>query len=714
MTKTVFNKIVAACTLFAAATCAGAADTWFDSKLAFKGPAGRGPVGGVSLLGDANGRRYVNCWGWADEANKVKFDADTVCWIASNTKGIAAAAVLTLVDEGLIGLDDPVSKYLPEFADLKVKEKDGKIRPAKTVMTIRHCLSHTSGLAFFPDMSIDARPMRLLAHLGAQRPLLADPGTKFKYSNWGIDVAVAVIEAVTGRSWEERLQSHILDPLEMKDTTFWPNEDQMRRLAEGYRFLKNGSRVVAANGQLRALNCGKPRYAEAGGGLYSTANDLYKFFRMLANRGYAESGRRILSEKIMNEWYKKRSSTSKEDEYRFGMWVGPEDCRIGHGGAWRTLGWADWKNSTVRLYMVQNDSENDDAVACRTEWGRKSVEFLRRDPVDWIDGLSLPVEGRGYPAKELVRPYSRLPLAEKAGIPAGVWTLQQQPAGLLFRFKTDSPSLRVKYLLSYRPQSSPHNPSTGKSGVSVYQRNAKGGWDFIAPRFPTSFPLAVSCCYDIPVTPGAETIAYLPLYNGLENIAFGVKPGCKITPVAKPSEKPVVVYGTSITQGGCATRPGIAWTAVAGRESGLEIVNLGFSGSGCLEIGLAHCMARIDAALYVLDNISNLTPDLAEKRLKPFLEYLKQKRPAVPIMVTHNPWVIHSPNVQNTWKTMHSIVLALKAEDPVKWANLSLGGEGPEFQLDRDYTVDGLHLADWGMMQVGKGFAKEFLKALGK
>ena len=183
MARGIIRKFFAAGVLVSFLPCAGATNVWFDSKLKYIGPPDRGPAGGVSLLGDANGRRYLNCWGWADEANKVKFDADTVCWIASNTKGIAAAAVLTLVDDGRIGLDDPVSGYLPEFADLKVKEKDGGIRPAKTVMTIRHVLSHTSGLAFFPDMPIDGRPVRLLAQLGAQTPLLADPGTHFRYSN---------------------------------------------------------------------------------------------------------------------------------------------------------------------------------------------------------------------------------------------------------------------------------------------------------------------------------------------------------------------------------------------------------------------------------------------------------------------------------------------------------------------------------------------------
>ena len=366
--------------LLAFLSSTGATNEWFDSDLKYIGPSGRGPVGGVSLVGCAAGRRHLNCWGWADEENKVKFDADTVCWAASNTKGIAAAAVLTLVDEGRIDLDDPVSKYLTEFANLKVKEKDGTVRPAKTVMTVRHLLSHTSGLDFLPDLPIDARPMRLLAQLGAGTALLDDPGARYRYSNWGIDVAVAVIEVVTGRPWEEYLQEKILDPLEMKDTTFWPNEDQRRRLAKGYTFRAGGAHVVATNGYLRSLDGDRPRYAEAGGGLFSTANDLYRFFRMVANGGRAESGRRIISEKSMREWFAKQTPSSLADQYSFGMKVKPDKGDIGHGGAWGTLGWANWRNSTVRIYVVQvADEKNEDAKACKAEWERLSADFLHRE-----------------------------------------------------------------------------------------------------------------------------------------------------------------------------------------------------------------------------------------------------------------------------------------------------------------------------------------------
>jgi CubicO group peptidase (beta-lactamase class C family) len=351
---------------------------WFDAELNYIGPSDRGPVGGVSLIGYADGRRHFTSWGWADEEKKMKFSADTMCWIASNTKGIAAAAVLTLIDDGLVSLDDPISKHLPEFANLTVREKDGSVRPAKTVMTLRHVLSHTSGLAFFPGKPCDRRderPMRLLAHLGAKTPLEFDPGEGFKYSNWGIDVAVAVIEAVTGRPWEERLKNRILQPLEMSDTTFWPDEEQMRRMAKGYAFKADGRRIESSAYPLRDL-CGRePRYAEAGGGLFSTANDLYRFFRMIANNGRGENGRRVLSEKVMCEWFSKQTPEAIKKQYSLGMWINPQKNTISHAGAWRTHGFADWKKSTVRLYMVQVVGGNEDTKECGKQWERLSEKL---------------------------------------------------------------------------------------------------------------------------------------------------------------------------------------------------------------------------------------------------------------------------------------------------------------------------------------------------
>ena len=660
-------------------------------------------VGGASLVMNANGRKYYNRFGYADVAAKKPFGYDTVGWIASNTKGIAAATVLSFVEEGRIDLDASVAKYLPEFDT-----------PDHRAITVRHLLSHTSGLPFFHDglWPIDNKPMGILAKMAAKYPLKYKPGEKFQYSNWGIDVAAAVVEAVTGEPWEKALQKRILDPLEMKDTTFWPNADQLSRLAKGYRYKDGEEPREILCEQLTYPLDSHARFAEAGGGLFSTANDLQKFFVMVANRGLGANGVRVLKEATMREWYKKQTGPKVKESYSFGMWVDEARHTISHEGAWRTVGEANWLDGTSRVLMEQVVHDDWTKTPVRQEWEAVSRKLVELPGIEWIDAATLPIEGRGYPDDQLLSRYTRLPKDLQEKYNYGVQWGQQEPSSCCFRFKTDSDVLRIKCLLRWPPQSSAHNPSTGKSGVDVYQKCFEGKWGYIPPHFPQSQPLDLNLSYEVPVTPGVETLVYLPNYNGVERLAFGVTAGRKLTALPSPSKKPVVVYGTSITQGGCSSRPGTSWPAVCGREMNWEVINLGFSGSGRMEIELAEAISRIDAALYVIDNVSNLHPDIARTNVEPFLRYLHAKRPDTPILVTHNPWVIHGPNVPTTFKEMCAIIGRMKAREPETWKKLYIGGTSEGTHYDRDYTVDGLHMADWGMVNVGKAFAQEFLKAI--
>ena len=147
--------------------------------------SGPGKVPGAVVVGCVGGKLTVQCFGYADVAAKMPMSADTVGWLASNTKAIACALVLSYVEEGKLALDEPISRYLPEWKGEKVP-------------TLRQCMSHTSGLKFFPEMPIDRRPVQLLSRLAAKSERVAAPGEKYQYSNWGIDVAMACVEAVAG------------------------------------------------------------------------------------------------------------------------------------------------------------------------------------------------------------------------------------------------------------------------------------------------------------------------------------------------------------------------------------------------------------------------------------------------------------------------------------------------------------------------------------
>ena len=327
--------------------------------------------GAVSVVVDAKGKATVDCRGYADLEAKTPMRPDSLFWLASNTKAIAAATLMTLVDEGKVNLDDPVSKYLPEFADVKVAAKDGPRAPVRP-MTVRMTLSHMSGLPFFPGMPIDKRPIAELAHLAATTPLAADPGERYAYSNWGIDVAMAVVEKVTGRSFAAVMKERILDPLGMKDATFVPSEEQMTRLAKSYRLSDNLKPREIKIAQFRYPYTDPTREPEGGGGLFGTADDLCRFFRMLAAGGTAPDGRRILSEQAVREMTRRQTpDRPKITSYGFGLNVKP-NC-VGHGGAYGTYAAFDPQTKAVRVLCISMSGTTKQRTAFQAAWNKASL-----------------------------------------------------------------------------------------------------------------------------------------------------------------------------------------------------------------------------------------------------------------------------------------------------------------------------------------------------
>jgi CubicO group peptidase (beta-lactamase class C family) len=218
---------------------------------------------------------------------KRAWQPDTLFWIASQTKAVVAAATMICVDEGKLDLDAPVETYLPELRGLVVAEPqdDGTtlLRPTKTSPTLRQALSHTAGFRFITPyqeaFGIDSLPVRRLMKTVAMTPLIAEPGTRYSYSNLGVDVAQAAVEAVVGKPFEEFVEERIFAPLEMTDTTFYPSAEQLERLATPYGWDADAGRLKPIRfDQMPSLDDGSPRYAEGGGGLFSSAPDVVKFY----------------------------------------------------------------------------------------------------------------------------------------------------------------------------------------------------------------------------------------------------------------------------------------------------------------------------------------------------------------------------------------------------------------------------------------------------
>ena len=198
-----------------------------------------------------NGKQEVACVGYADVAAKRPIKMDDPYMQCSQTKGFCGVTIAILVEEGKLNLDDPVSKYLPEFGTLWVKtsEKDGvrTLTKAKNVLTVRMVLNHTGGFPFeIPAKQGNIKgggwsggaPLRQTAAIAAACPILFEPGTKVQYSNTGIDIGAAVVEVVTGEKWENFLKKRVLDPLGMKDSWFWPTDAQLAHQVEMYTCQK--------------------------------------------------------------------------------------------------------------------------------------------------------------------------------------------------------------------------------------------------------------------------------------------------------------------------------------------------------------------------------------------------------------------------------------------------------------------------------------------
>jgi CubicO group peptidase (beta-lactamase class C family) len=302
----------------------------------------------------------VEALGFADIAGKKAMKTDALFWIASQSKAMTATAVMMLVDEGKIALDDPVEKYLPEFrGQMVVAEKDNEhllLRKPGHPITIREVLSHMSGLPFksaIEEPTLDGLPLAAAVRSYAAAPLQTEPGTHYQYSNAGINTAARILEVVSGMKYEDFMQRRLFDPLGMKDTTFWPTEEQAQRIAKSYRpdDAKSNLVEIRIDQLIYPLSDRTHRFPMPAGGLFSTAQDTALFCRMLLNGGEL-SGRRYLSEATFKELTKRQTPEPVPDSYGFGLAVGSD--WFGHGGAFATNMEIRPAKGLVLIWMVQH------------------------------------------------------------------------------------------------------------------------------------------------------------------------------------------------------------------------------------------------------------------------------------------------------------------------------------------------------------------------
>ena len=328
--------------------------------------------GAISIFYN-NGVQETCCIGYADVEKKRPIRLDNAYMQCSQTKGFCGVTIAKLVEEGKISLDDPVSKYLPEFETLWVldSDKDGvrTLHKAKNVLTVRMCLNHTGGFPF----EISAKQpnvrgggwsggasLRITAAIAAGSPISFEPGTREQYSNTGIDIGGAIVEVVTGMKWEDYLKKEVLDPLGMKSTWFWPTDKQIKNKIEMYDTHDNAPATWREeNGWEQRPYNDAHVFASAGAGLWTTAADQLKFYKMLMNLGVGDNGVRILKEETVRNLLAVTTRPQNMGGYSLGLYapmVDGENEWFGHGGAWGTNCSVNWHKKQLKLWVVQISS----------------------------------------------------------------------------------------------------------------------------------------------------------------------------------------------------------------------------------------------------------------------------------------------------------------------------------------------------------------------
>ena len=337
-----------------------------------------------------------------------------------------------------------------------------------------------------------------------------------------------------------------------------------------------------------------------------------------------------------------------------------------------------------------------------------------RPSLAWHDVSNWGVEGRGW--EKTQRFYDRLPAGADKLVRAAVWGLSRHSAGMSTDFATDARQIHVRYRLRSARLAMPHMPATGVSGIDLYARNGSG-WRWVGVSRPTS--QEVHAVLASSLKPCGDELrefrAYLPLYNGVESLEIGVPQDAEFRPMKPRSGPAIVFYGTSIMHGACASRPGMAITAIVGRKLDQPVINLGFSGNGKLELELAKLLVELDASVYCLDCLPNLTPQGVRQRTEPFVRFLRQKKPHTPILMVEgrfyaDSWINtarHARNVGN-----HREFKA--AYERLTKAGISGLHYLPADRLlgdDGEATTDGSHPNDLGMMRYAEAYV-EALKPL--
>jgi len=337
--------------------------------------------------------------------------------------------------------------------------------------------------------------------------------------------------------------------------------------------------------------------------------------------------------------------------------------------------------------------------------------------VKWYNPQDWGLEGRAWGDAERKKIYDRLPAEAEGKVPAPVWNLSRHSTGMAARFKSNATAVHVRYKLTSANLAMPHMPATGVSGADLYARDEKGQWRWVNVVKPDKQQMHATLIQGMPEG-DREFMLYFPLYNGMEKMEIGVNEGASFEGLApRPEKEAILFYGTSITHGASASRPGMCHPAILGRRFDRPVINLGFSGNGKMDASVGEFLARLSPAVFVIDCLPNMDARMVTERCVPLVKQLRASRADIPIVLVEdrrntNSWIQPVRYAHHT--ANHA---ALKAS----YEQLKAEGVAGLFYIegdallgdDSDGATDGSHPNDLGFFRqanVMEPVIKEALK----
>ena len=351
-------------------------------------------------------------------------------------------------------------------------------------------------------------------------------------------------------------------------------------------------------------------------------------------------------------------------------------------------------------------------------------EITKDNNISYYGRKHFLIEGTAIADSLKESPYDRLPISYKEKVREPVWDLSKASAGITVRFHSNSTSIGLKWTV-LNDFDMPHMAATGIKGIDLYTKyNNK--WRYVT----TAGALVGQKKYqnnDVPkdsineyeliknLTPEfREYKLFLPLYDGVTRLEIGIDANATIKRAVPNAQKPIVFYGTSITQGGCASRPGMAHTNIISRKLDMECINYGFSGNGRMEMPIVEHISEIDANFYVIECLQNMNTEEVKKRVLPLVKIIRKKQPNTPIVLVEN-MMYKTAFMDKTIETeLIQENLALKNE----YDNILKSGiqniyyikDKQHEKMDNEGTVDGVHLTDLGFLRYADYLIENFKK----